>query len=59
MDVKMGLLHGDLKEEVFLMQPPRYELEDFPKHVYSLDNVVNGLKYAPKARYNTFLSLFF
>lgn len=59
MDVNIDLLHGDLKEEVFLMQPPGYELEDFPKHVYSLDNVVNGLKYSPKARYDTFSCLFF
>ena len=44
MDVKTAFLHGDLEQEVFLRQPPVFESEEFPDHVYWLDKAVYDLK---------------
>ena len=53
MDVKTTFLYGNLEEEVFLKQPPRFESTEFPDHVYRLDKAVYGLKQAPRAWYDT------
>ena len=53
MDVKTAFLHGDLAEEVYLKQPPRFESKRYPNHVYRLDKSVYGLKQAPRAWYDT------
>lgn len=45
--VKTTFLHGCLQEEVFLKQPPSFESEKFPDHVYREDKVAYGLKQAP------------
>jgi len=51
MDVKSAFLNGDLKEEVFVEQPPGFESHDFPNHVYKLEKALYGLKQAPRAWY--------
>jgi len=51
MNVKSTFLNGYLKEEVFLSQPPGFENNDFPNHVFKLDKVLYGLKQAPRAWY--------
>jgi hypothetical protein len=49
MDVKNVFLHGDLQEEVYMEQPPRYVDETHPNLVCRLKKTVYGLKQAPKA----------
>jgi len=51
MDVKSAFLNGYLKEEVYVMQPPGFENNEYPKHVSKLDKTLYGLKQAPRAWY--------
>nr|GEY61576.1 hypothetical protein [Tanacetum cinerariifolium] len=49
MDVKMELLHGSLKEDVYVCQPKGFIDTDYPSHVYKLKKALYGLKQAPRA----------
>jgi len=51
MDVKSVFLNGYLKEEVYVMQPPGFENNELPNHVFKLDKALYGLKQAPIAWY--------
>jgi hypothetical protein len=51
MDVKSAFLNGPIKEEVFAEQPPSFESEGYPNHVYKLHKLLYGLKQAPRAWY--------
>ena len=53
MDVKSAFLDGELKEEVYLQQPPGFENLQFPNYCYKLEKAVYGLKQAPRAWYET------
>ena len=44
MDVKSTFLNGELKEEVFVEQPPGFVDPRYPDHVYKLDKALYGLK---------------
>jgi hypothetical protein len=44
MDVKSTFLNGPIKEEVYVEQPPGFESEGYPNHVYKLYNALYGLK---------------
>ena len=44
MDVKSGFLNGFINEEVYVEQPPDFEIFNFPNHVFKLKNSLNGLK---------------
>ncbi|GJZ28744.1 putative reverse transcriptase domain-containing protein [Tanacetum coccineum] len=48
MDVKTGLLNGQLREEVYVTQPEGFVDQDNPTHVYKLKKVLYGLKQAPR-----------
>ncbi|KAJ9544580.1 hypothetical protein OSB04_024287 [Centaurea solstitialis] len=58
MHVKSAFLNGKLKEEVYVKQPPGFESEKYPNHVYFLNKALYGHKQALKALYerlSTFL----
>nr|GEY39235.1 hypothetical protein [Tanacetum cinerariifolium] len=53
MDVKTAFLNGDLKEEVYVIQPKGFVDLDHPRHVYRLKKALYALKQAPRAWYDT------
>jgi hypothetical protein len=54
MDVKSAFLNGPIKEEVYVEQPPSFESEEYPNHIYKLHKVLYGLKQALRAWYEYF-----
>ena len=52
MDVKSTFLNGVLKEEVYVEQPPSYEIEGQDHKVCKLKKALYGLKQAPRAWYS-------
>jgi hypothetical protein len=51
MDVKSVFLNDQTKEEAYVEQPPGFESEEYPNHIYKLHKVLYGLKQAPRAWY--------
>jgi hypothetical protein len=51
MDVKSAFLNGPIKEEVYVEQPPGFEDQEYPNHVYKLHKALYELKQAPRAWY--------
>ena len=49
MNVKSAFLNGDLKEEVYVCQPPSYVIAREEGKVYRLDKALYGLRQAPRA----------
>jgi hypothetical protein len=49
MDVKSVFLNGDLKEEVYVAQPPGFVNKDRPGKVLRLHKALYGLRQAPHA----------
>jgi hypothetical protein len=51
MDVKRVFLNGYINEEVYVEQPPGFEDDKKPNHVYKLKKTLYGLKQAPRVWY--------
>jgi hypothetical protein len=51
MDVKITLLNGETKEEVYVEQPQGFEVHDRETHVFKLKKDIYSLKQAPRAWY--------
>nr|GEU49237.1 Gag-Pol polyprotein [Tanacetum cinerariifolium] len=52
MDVKIGFLHGTIKEDVYVCQPEGFIDADYPSHINKLKKDLYGLKQAPWAWYD-------
>ncbi|GJX32386.1 putative ribonuclease H-like domain-containing protein, partial [Tanacetum coccineum] len=53
MDVKSAFLYGKIEEEVYVCQPPGFEVPDFPDRVYKVEKALYGLHQALRAWYET------
>ena len=51
MDVKTAFLHGSIKGEVYVEQPPGLKVQDRDTHVCRLKKSLYGLKQAHRAWY--------
>jgi hypothetical protein len=59
MDVKSAFLNGPIKEEVYVEQPPGFEDDRYPDHVYKLSKALYGFKQAQEHGMNALeISLF-
>nr|GEX28456.1 hypothetical protein [Tanacetum cinerariifolium] len=51
MDVKSAFLYGTIDEEVYVMQPLRFQDPEYPARVYKVEKAMYGLHQAPRAWY--------
>lgn len=52
LDVKSVFLNGDLKEEVYMMQPEGFVIKGQERMVYKLRKALYELRQAPRAWYS-------
>lgn len=49
LEIKNAFLHGDLQKEVYMAQPPSYELQREPTNLYRVKKAIYYLKQSPRA----------
>ena len=54
LDIKNTFLHGDLQEEVYMEQPPRFVAQEKMGRVCCLQKSLYGLKQSPRAWFGKF-----
>lgn len=57
-DVRSSFLNGFINEEVIVKQPPGFESDDQPEHVFKLKKTLCGLKQDRRACYERLRSFF-
>ena len=57
MDVKSALINGYINEEVYVEQPPGFEDDKKPNHVYMVRKALYGLEQEPRAWYERFTDI--
>jgi hypothetical protein len=50
-DVKSVFLNGSIKDKIYVEQPPGFEDQEYPNHVYKIHKALYGFKQAPRAWY--------
>nr|GEV42500.1 hypothetical protein [Tanacetum cinerariifolium] len=58
MDVKSAFLYGTINEEVYVMQPLRFQDPEFLERVYKVEKAMYRLHQAPRAWYGTMFKEF-
>ena len=58
MDIESTFLNGELHQEVYVYQPPRFEIPSKEEIVYMLMKALFGLKQTPRAWYQRIDDLF-
>ena len=51
MDIKSAFFNSFISEKVFVKQPPGFENENLPHHIFKLSKALYGLKQVPRAWY--------
>ena len=54
LDIKNVFLHGDLQEEVYMEQPPRFDAQGKIRRVFRFRKSLYGLKQSPHPLFGKF-----
>ena len=55
-DIRSAFLNGELKEDIYVTQPPGFEDKNFPNKVWKLNRALYGLRQSPRVWWQTLSS---